>query len=126
MKLQFKTKQLLQLRDNIKEQSETLAILKSEMGSLQGEVIKEMEEMKLKSFKDDIASFSRATRKTLQIVNEDKLMEELKKAGLNDYVKEQVDKDLFKGLSTELIKDNKLFEGTEIKSTEFLSIKKNK
>lgn len=67
---------------------------------------------------------SKAVRKTLQITDEKELIAELGKKGLkNEYVREMVDKNLFKSLSSQLIKNNETLVGTALVETEFISIR---
>jgi len=123
MEIQEKTKLLLDLRSKINGLMETMDVLKAERDSLQISIMGEMSELGFNSVKIGDTMVSKATRKTLQITDEKELMAELKEKGLNDYVREQIDKELWRGLSTKLAKEGQIYKGTEIKETEFISIR---
>ena len=127
MQINERAKQLVDIRAKIDGLKETMDILKGEKDNVQRELMEELGNLNLKSFKNDEITVSKSIRKTLQITDEIKLIEELESKGLkNEYVSEQIRKDLWKGFATQLVKDNKIMEGTEIRETEFLSIRNNK
>ena len=122
-KIKFHANNLVELRKKINEQEEITRELKEQKDCEQSSVLNGLKEMELGSIgTKDGTKITRAVKKTMKIVNEKELMRELKDKGLNDYVTEQIDKNLFKGLSSQLVKDNKVFAGTEIKETEYISI----
>jgi len=124
MEIQEKTKLLLDLRSKINGLMETMDVLKAERDSLQISIMGEMSELGFNSVKIGDTMVSKAVRKTLQITDEKELIAELDKKGLkNEYVREQIDKELWRGLSTKLAKEGQIYKGTEIKETEFISIR---
>ena len=126
MEIKQKAKQLLELRKEANFVKEQLDRIKFKRDEIQRSLMEEMKQEEFNSVKVDDTMISLTVRKTLQIVNEKELMTDLKKRGLDDYVKEAVDRDLWKGLSSELIKRNETMNGLEIKETEFVSIRNNK
>ena len=126
MTIQEKTEALLHQRNRVNEMTEALKIEKDKRDVMQVDVMSELTEQGFNSVKIGNTTVSKSIRKTMQIINEAELMRDLESKGLKDYMKMQIDKDLFKGLSTQLVKDGKTFEGTEIKETEFISIRTSK
>jgi len=126
MEIQNRANKLVELRKEINKLQETMNILKGKRDNIQRELVEEMGNLNLKSFKNDKVTVAKATRKTLQIVNEEELIKELENKGIKDeYVSEQINKDLFRGLATQLVKEGKKMRGTEIREIEFLSIRDN-
>ena len=123
MTIQEKVQGLLLLRNKISEIKKQLEPMQAERDFIQADIIKHMTRQGFDSVKTESATVSKAVRKTVRIVNEDKLVLFLKKRKMNDYVKEQVDRDLWKGLSAQLAKENEIYDGTEINETEFISVR---
>lgn len=117
------TEVLLHQRNVVNEMTEVLREEKAKRDEMQEEVMSKLSEQGFNSVKIGSITVSKATRKTMQIVNEKELIRDLQEKGLTDYVTEQIDKGLFKGLSTQMIKKNETFEGTEIKESEYISIR---
>lgn len=126
MTIQEKTEALLHQRSRVNEMTEALKIEKDKRDEMQAGVMAGLTEQGFNSVKIGDTTVSKSIRKTMQIINEAELMRDLESKGLKDYMKMQIDKDLFKGLSTQLARDGKTFEGTEIKETEFISIRTSK
>ncbi|MEW6126711.1 MAG: hypothetical protein AB1757_06710 [Acidobacteriota bacterium] len=71
------------------------------------------------------ATVSLSVRKTAVIVDEVKVVEQLKEAGLTDYISERVN-DLFEQPKKKIAAgEEPLLEGMIIKETEFISVRKN-
>jgi hypothetical protein len=71
------------------------------------------------------ATVSLSVRKTAVVVDEAKVIEQLKKDGLEEYVSESIN-DLFEGAKKQMAQGNlPLLEGIEIRETEFISIRPN-
>ncbi len=118
---------LVKLRKAIAEQEEITKTLKAQRVSLQNDILSGLKELNIGSIgTQDGTKITKAVRKTVQIVDEETLISELKAKGMNDYVREQVDKELFAGLVSQLVKENKLLDGTEYKETEYVSIRNTK
>lgn len=125
-----KATQLVALRKKIKEIEEQydaiLIPLKAEKESLDQEMIKGLVSLKLKSIKNADATISIAERKTLQVIDEDRVIEDLKAKGLTDLFKTQIVKPLWRGYSEKLAKEGKTVSGTEINTTTYISIRQTK
>jgi len=126
MTLKEKTNQLLELREKINAMAEAIKPFQIERDELQADIMKNMIKQGFSSIKTDIATISKSSRKTLAIIDEDVLVQDLKKRGLTDLVKERINSSLFRGFATEAVKQNLTPDGTEIKTTEFISIRKVK
>lgn len=127
MNIHEKVKKLLALRAKVNSIKELLDPIQADRDALQADIIKHMTRQGFNSVKTESATVSKAVRKTMKIINEKELIRELENKGLkNEYVKEQVDRDLWRGLSVEFIKSNKTIKGTEIQTTEFISIRATK
>lgn len=121
--IQEKTEALLHQRTRVNEIEDLLKKEKATKNSMQVDIMSELTKQGFNSVKIGKTTVSKAIRKTMQIINEKELIKDLKSKGLGDYISEQIDKNLFKGLSTSMVKDNKVFEGTEIKESEYISIR---
>jgi len=127
MEIQKKAEQLLELRQKAEELKKQLDQIKFKKDEIQNSLMDEMKQEGFNSVKVDKTMVSKAVRKTMVISDENALIAELKEKGLDkEYVREQVDKTLWRGLSTSAIKEGVNFKGTEIKETEFISIRTNK
>ena len=127
MEIQKKAEQLLVLRQEANEMKERLDIIKVKRDEIQNSLMDEMKQEGFNSVKVDKTMISRAVRKTMIISNEDALIADLKEKGLDrEYVKEQVIKDLWRSLSVSAVKEGLELAGTELKETEFISIRNNK
>lgn len=125
-KIQDKAKRLLQLRTDADEVKLVLDKIKNEKNKIQNELMSVMAEEGFNSVKIDKTSISKAVRKTLAIRDEDALIKELKEKGIEkEFVREQIDKTLWYSFANNLVKDNQTMKGTEIKETEYISIKQN-
>ena len=126
MTIQEKATKIIELRDHINEQMAKIETLRIERDELQRDIIEHLDRLGFKSIKTDEAMISKQVAKTLMIVDEKILINDLKEKGLKDYFREQIDKELFRGLSREALKQNREFAGTEIRETTFLSIRKSR
>jgi len=126
MTIQEKAKKIVEIRNKINELKEKMDKLKAERDKLQADIIEHLKRLGFNSIKTQEAMISRQVARTLTIVDEKALVEDLKKKGLNDYIREQVDRNLWRGLATEAIKQGQKFKGTEIKESEFISVRKVK
>lgn len=123
MTIHEKVKNLLALRDKINAITEQLEPLRLQRDETQADIIKHMTRQGFRSVKTENTTVAKATRKRLVIQNEKDLIADLKSKGLNDYVREQIDKDLFKGFAIEAIKSGNLPVGTSVEETEYISIR---
>jgi len=126
MNIKEKVEELLRLRSQIEEIENTIKPVEEKKRALQSEIIADMKEQDFKSIKTDIATVSVKIKKTMNITDEKMVIAGLKEKGLNDYIVEAIDKELWKGFSAEAIKQNMPVMGTEIRETEFISVLKNK
>lgn len=125
MTIQEKVKKLLELRvkaNSIKEK--LLEPVQTERDALQADIIRHMTRQGFDSVKIEIATVSKAVRKTVRIINENTVIDHLKKNKLTDLYRVQIDKPLFKGYAESMLKDGKTIKGTEVNETEFISVKK--
>lgn len=127
MTIQQQAEKLVSLRASIKELEDNfdkmIIPLKAEKEALDLEIIKALGDIGFKSVKTDKATISIGEKKTLQIVDEKKVIEKLKEIGLNDLYKEQIVKDLWRGYSTQMANEDKTIEGAELKTTQFISVR---
>lgn len=127
MTIQEQTEALLHQRSRVNEMMEALKVEKLKRDEMQVGVMAELTRQGFNSVKIGSTTVSKAIKKTMKIINESDLIKDLDNKGLkSEYVKEQIDKDLWKGLSSQLAKEGKTFEGTEINETEYISIRTNK
>lgn len=125
MNIHEKVKKLLELRakaNSIKEK--LLEPVQTERDFLQADIIKHMTRQGFNSVKTESATVSKATRKTVRIVDEDVIIKHLKEKKLTDLYRVQIDKPLFKGYAESMLKDGKTIKGTEVNETEFISVRK--
>jgi len=126
MTIQTKVGELLKLRSQIDELKKTLDPLKVQRDELQEDIIAHMKRQGFKSVKTDEATISKQISKRIVIENEDKIIADLKRRGLDAYVKERLNADLWAPFSRELIKQNTKLDGMEIVESEFISVRKTK
>ncbi|MDD4601629.1 MAG: hypothetical protein PHQ46_11360 [Negativicutes bacterium] len=126
MNIQQKAERLLQAREAVNELEAQLKILKAERDTMQDDVMAHLKRQGFASVKTASATITIATKKTLRVLNERELITELKSKGLNDYVCESLNKDLFKPLANKLKKEGRIMAGTELVETEYISIKEPK
>ncbi|PIY95810.1 MAG: hypothetical protein COY66_05755 [Candidatus Kerfeldbacteria bacterium CG_4_10_14_0_8_um_filter_42_10] len=129
MTLKDKSYRLVELRQVIAEteskQKEALAPLKLERDAIQEEIMKNLKRSGQFSARFDFGTVSRAVRKTLQVLDEKKVIETLKSKGLDgEYTSIQLN-DLFtSSLAKEIVKSGEALEGTEIVEKEYISVSK--
>jgi len=124
--IQDKIEELLHQRTKVNEIETMLKTEKLKKTEMQNDVMSELTKQGFNSIKIGNTTVAKSIRKTMRIINEKDLMKDLRRKGLNNYISEQIDKDLFKGLATSMVKDGKLFEGTEISELEYISIRQSK
>ena len=124
-----KAKNIVALRSKIeeveKQTEEILTPLKIERDAMQSEMVEGLKDIGTRSFKtlDKSIGISIGERRSLQIVNEEKIITYLKKKKLKDLFKMQLVKPLFKGYATQAIKNDNEIPGTEMRTTEFISVR---
>lgn len=127
MEIQKRAEQLLNLRREAEDLKKQLDQVKFKKDEIQSSLMEEMKREGINSVKTGKTMISKVVRKTMIISDENALIDELKEKGLDkEYVREQVDKTLWRSLSASAIKEGVSFKGTEIKETEFISIRTNK
>ena len=113
----------------VEEDYETIiGPLKEERLKLQNEMINGLKEIGTVAFKtlDKKTTISIAERKSIGVLNEDAVIAHLKKKKLNNLFKVQIVKDLFKGYASETIKSGVEIPGTDVKITEYISVRSKK
>ena len=119
-----KASTLIDLRTEIKEHRDAINELEAKKEKIQDDIIQGLKKAQLSSIKTtDGVMVSKQIARSLSIVDEGALIKDLKKRGLNDYVKEKVDGILWRPFSTRAIKEGITFNGTELKETEYISIR---
>ncbi len=126
MTIQEKVSQLLSIRAQIDEAKKAIEPLQAQRDEIQKNIIETMQRNGFNSVKTDEATVSKMISKKLNIVDEKTLIGDLKSKGLNDYVVETVDKELWRRAASEAIKQGATFAGTELSETEYISIRKIK
>lgn len=123
--LQKKAQAIVKLRDDIEGTKVILENLKGKRDTLQTELIQDLKKNELNSIKTaDGVMISKVIQKTLGITDENALINDLKKKGLGQYVRENVDRGLWRTFSTQAIKENLKLPGTELRESEYISIRK--
>ena len=126
MTLQEKTQKLISLRKEIDdldlEYEARVAPMKAEKEELQKEILKAMGNEGQYSARFEFATVTRAVRKSLSVVDEKELVKHLKETGLSDYVSERPN-ELFEGVKKEAVKNGVALPGTELRETEYISLK---
>lgn len=126
MTLQEKVKRLLELRNDIdgltqqyRENVDPLLELKEQLNE---DIMRSMVRTGEFSARFEFATVTRAVRKSLNIVDEAKLVEHLKGLGLDkEYVKETVNENFGK-VKSQLIKDKSTMPGLELLEKDYISI----
>ena len=115
----------IEARDKIAEFQDQAKPYKEAKELIQAEIIKTFKGRGEYSTKIEGASVSLSVRKTAVVIDEPKVIEQLRTAGLNDYISESLN-ELFDE-PKKLIAAGKqpLLEGMEIKETEFISVREN-
>lgn len=98
-------------------------VLKAERETLQAKVIENFKAEGQFSARYSFATVSLSVKKTPRVVDEKKVMADLKKRGLQAEYTELRPSDLFYDVLPDLIKENDI-DGVEIKETEYLSVRK--
>lgn len=129
MQLKDLIQALVESRERIKEidakYEEEVAPLKEAKKELEAQIIETFKERGEFSTRIEKVTASLSVKKTAQIVDEQALVHELEKQGLDDYVEVRVS-DLFKESALkEQTKAKELLPGVAIKETEYLSIRSN-
>ena len=115
---------LLHLRDKVHEHDALGKIIREERDKVQAEVMAQMTSMGFKSIKTDQATIAKSVRKSIQVLDQKKVIDYLKKQKLNEYYEEKTN-DLFRlSYAPEMIKQEMKIPGTEVQSTEYISIRK--
>ena len=125
MTLKDKAKHLIALRAKIDEMTKRVEPFKKERDELQTNIIASMTKTGFDSVRvKGLATISKAVRTTLVIEDEDALVADLKGRGLTDMVKERVNTTLWRTFATQAVKENLTPSGTDLKTTEFISIRR--
>ncbi len=118
----------MELRGKIDKVKQTLATklepLTTAKQALEDEIKAEMIDSGQKSARFQLATISLAVRPSIKIVDYSKLVKDIQKKGLANEYLELTPNTLFKNAVKETIKTGKLFKGTELHETEFLSVRK--
>ena len=127
MTLQEKSLKLVQLREAIgefdKEYEEKVKPLKEQKDVLQSEIMDELKNSGQFSARFDFGTITRAVRKTLQVVDENKVVKWLKKKKLaKEYVSVRPNELFFSSMLKEAVKQDLKIDGTELKETEYISV----
>lgn len=126
MTIKAKVKELLRVRETLKDLGNTALKLKSQRDTLQVGIISDLKKQGYKSVKTDQATISRQVSRTLTIIDEPALIKDLQSRKLTDYIKEQVDRSLWRSFQTQAVKQGMKLKGTEIRETEYISVRKAK
>lgn len=115
----------IEARDKVAELQEAAKPYKEAKEAIQSEIIKMFKGRGEYSTKIEGASVSLSVRKTAVVVDEAKVIEQLRAAGLDQYISESLN-DLFEGVKKQIVADKgTLLEGIEIRETEFISVREN-
>lgn len=132
MTLGEKANALVKIRATITKAEEAyekiIGPLKEERLKLQNEMINGLKEVGTTTFKplDKKFVISLGERKSLQIINEKAVVAYLKKEKLKDLLRVQIVKDLFAGYAKETVKSGVKIPGTDIRITEYISVRAGK
>jgi len=124
--LQEKVSELVGIRERIEDLKRPIAELQGFRDQLQAEIIAEMTKIGFNSVKTDKVVVSKQVRTGIYINDESALIKDLKARKIPDMVVEAVNRTLWPGFSKQAIKENISLAGTELKETEFISIRKTK
>lgn len=114
--------QLAEKREQVESSMEYLRGLKEEKSAIENQILEEMNKLELKSARYDGMTATISHRKTLKVTDEKELVKYLKDNRLTDYLSERPN-DLFEVYRKEAEKQEKIVPGTEIRETEFLSVR---
>lgn len=130
MTIQEKAENLMQLRAKIAEVEEQfksiLEPLKAEKDSMEQGLMDSLKRNGFDSVKTQKATITIAHRKTVIVSDENALITELKAKGLNEYVKEALNKELFKGVSDQIKKTGETMPGITLQDTEYMAVREKK
>ena len=128
MNLQEKSQKLLELKNQIEkiesDASSVVMPLKLEKDLLQKDIQDEMKSTGQLSTRYEFGTFTISSRKSLQISNIEELVPWLKE-NEPDCVSE-LPNDKYQSLAKSIVKTGELIPGTEIRETEFMSIRQPK
>jgi hypothetical protein len=115
----------IEARDRIKKFQEEIEPVKKAKEYIQNELIRIFKGRGEYSSRIEGATVSLSVRKTAVIVDEAKVIGQLKEAGLTDYISESLN-DLFEQPKKDMAAGKApLLEGIEIRETEFISVREN-
>ena len=128
--MQAEVKELVGLRRRIAEyedaQERALAPLRLRRDSLQAKITEELTKMGVLSQRFQDATVTRAVRKTVQVVDQDKAVASLKAKGLTDYVSESINDLFWNSAAKEIAKEGKTdIDGLVVQEKEYLSIRES-
>lgn len=129
MDFEQKAKNIMEVRKQIagieKQFEEILEPLKMERDAMQSDMVNGLKRIGTMSFKtlDKSIAISIGERKSLQVLDENKVIKYLSKKNLKDLYKIQLVKPLFRGYATQIMKNDTEVPGTVIKKTEFISVR---
>jgi len=117
----------LEAKDRIKKLEAKLEPLKEAEKAIKLEITKVFKEERPGEFSSRVAgaTISLSVRKTAQVIDEAKVVEQLKAAGLTDYISETVNELFDEPKKLMAAGKQELLEGMQIKETEFISIRSN-
>lgn len=126
MTIQQKVSMLLDLRSQINEKKKQLEPLQAQRDELQQNIIEHLRKSGFASVKTEQATISRVVSKRLVVVDEKAVVADLKKRGLNDYVVETVNRQIFSTFANQMASKGKKLKGTEIAESEYISVRQSK
>ena len=127
MNLQENTQKLWELRGVIdvlsKKYDEKLSPLRAEREKIQKEIIDQMKSEGQYSTRFSFATVTLAVRKTLEVIDETKVIKYLKKKKLaKEYVALRLNES-FEAFRRELAKNSETIPGTNLRETEYISLR---
>lgn len=115
----------IEARDKITTLQDQIKPYKEAKEAIQNEIIKIFKGRAEYSTKIEGASVSLSVRKTAVVVDEAKVIKQLRTAGLDQYISESLN-DLFEEPKKQIAAGKQpLLEGMEIRETEFISVREN-
>ena len=115
----------IEARDKIAEFQDQIKPYKEAKEAIQNEIVKIFKGRGEFSTKVEGASVSLSVRKTAVVIDEAKVIEQLKEAGLTDYISESLN-ELFDDPKKQIAAGKEpLLDGMVIKETEFISVREN-
>lgn len=126
--MQALVKELVQLRKDIAEcdaaYEKVAAPLKQRRDEVQAHITEELKKQGVLSQRFQDATVTRAVRKTVQVVDEAKVVASLKEKGLTEYYGERLTPLFFDSPAKEIAKEGKTdIEGLVIQEKEYLSVR---